>query len=149
MPNYSKFFPRFADVGKRVTVASSEIQKLKEKQPIHEDVCFLHLEDEERGGYEGGGESVVRIMALVKMGPDFLEILAFVKIGGYYDSNNGTAFDDEAEVIHPSFDIVISRTFGEKSKETTFSKLYEKGLSAEDIAALSKFGVVDSNGKFA
>ena len=69
--------------------------------------CTIECVDSE-GGYEGGGEHVERTFAILAAG--LKDRLAHFQITGYYESNNGTEFDDEITIVFPR-KVIVTQYF--------------------------------------
>ena len=82
-----------------------------------------------KGGGEGGGESVIRVWAVVKgatrkkpskhdreyktmpsLNTDDGEVVAHIRARGFYESYNGTEWDDDAEFVFPQ-EITVTKYF--------------------------------------
>lgn len=69
--------------------------------------CTIECVDSD-GGYEGGGEHVERTFAISMAGSPVR--LAHFQITGYYESNNGTEYDDEITIVFPR-EVMVTQYF--------------------------------------
>lgn len=69
------------------------------------DGIHIELVDEE-GGHEGGGEHVERVFAIHKGA----EILGYMRVTGFYQSYNGTDYNDDWTLVEPR-EVLVTHYF--------------------------------------
>lgn len=103
----SAFLEGLAEQADGETLSTSDVYEIEELDSTA-IVDGIHLElVHSEGGHEGDGEHVERVMAIHQLGNG---ILGYIRVTGFYQSYNGTEYNDDWTLVEPR-EVVVTQYF--------------------------------------